>query len=141
MVLETGFRPAQTYFPFFPQAAKGRNGLFSFQIFPRRKFRDSIWGNAFCFVKKNFSLKSGADPGFGQGGARASEAESCRRSEVESHKQSKHSVTRVQGPLKGPGSFWGFDAQICILTHSKCRAIKQSMQGIVKVNTWVFILR
>ena len=25
----------------------------------------------------------------------------------------------VQGPLKGPGSFWVFDAQICILTHSR----------------------
>ena len=24
-----------------------------------------------------------------------------------------------QGPLKGPGSFWVFDAQICILTHSR----------------------
>ena len=56
---------------------------------------------------------SGADPGFGQGGAPASEAESCRRSEV--------SILRpgVQGPLKGPGSFWVFDAQICILTHSR----------------------
>ena len=27
----------------------------------------------------------GADPGFGQGGTPASEAESCRRSEAESH--------------------------------------------------------
>ena len=25
----------------------------------------------------------------------------------------------VQGPLKGPGSFWVFNAQICILTHSR----------------------
>ena len=24
-----------------------------------------------------------------------------------------------RGPLKGPGSFWVFDAQICILTHSR----------------------
>ena len=55
--------------------------------------------------------RSGADPGFGQGGAPASEAESCRRSE--------HSVAGVQGPLKGPGSFWVFDAEICILTHSR----------------------
>ena len=62
---------------------------------------------------------TGADPGFGQGGAPASEAESCRRSEAESRERSEHSAAGVQGPLKGPGSFWVFDAQICILTHSR----------------------
>ena len=25
----------------------------------------------------------------------------------------------IQSPLKGPGSFWGFNAQICILPHSR----------------------
>ena len=64
-------------------------------------------------------LNSGADPGFGQGGAPASEAESCRHSEAESRERSEHSAAGVQGPLKGPGSFWVFDAQICILTHSR----------------------
>ena len=52
---------------------------------------------------------SGADPGFGQGGAqllRLKVANAAKRS-------------RVQGPLKGPGSFWVFAAQICILTHSR----------------------
>ena len=53
------------------------------------------------------------------GGGPASEAESCRRSEAESRKRSEHSAAGVQGPLKGPGSFWVFDAQICILTHSR----------------------
>ena len=67
----------------------------------------------------SFVVKSGADPGFGQGGAPASEAESCRRSEAESRERSEHSAAGVQGPLKGPGSFWVFDAQICILTHSR----------------------
>ena len=62
---------------------------------------------------------AGADPGFGQGGAPASEAENCRRSEAESCEQSEQSVAGVQGPLKGPGSFWVFNAQICILTHSR----------------------
>ena len=62
---------------------------------------------------------TGADPGFGQGGAPASEAESCRHSEAESRERSEHSAAGVQGPLKGPGSFWVFDAQICILTHSR----------------------
>ena len=62
---------------------------------------------------------SGADPGFGQGGAPASEAQSCRCSEVESHKRSEQSAAGVQDPLKDPGSFWIFDAQICILTHSR----------------------
>ena len=52
-------------------------------------------------------------------GVPASEAESCRCSEVESHEQSEHSAAGVQGPLKGPRSFWVFDAQICILTHSR----------------------
>ena len=65
------------------------------------------------------SRRSGADPGFGQGGAPASEAESCRRSEAESCERSEHSAAEAQGPLKGPGSFWVFDAQICILTHSR----------------------
>ena len=60
-----------------------------------------------------------ADPGFGQGGAPASEAKSCRHSEAESCERSEHSAARVQGLLKGPGSFWVFDAQICILTHSR----------------------
>ena len=54
-----------------------------------------------------------------KGGAPASEAESCRHSEVELCERSEHSAAGVQGPLKGPGSFWGFDAQICILTHSR----------------------
>ena len=64
-------------------------------------------------------IKSGADPGFGQAGTPASEAESCRRSEAKSRERSKQSAARVQGPLKGPGSFWVFNAQICILTHSR----------------------
>ena len=54
-----------------------------------------------------------------KGGAPASEADSCRRSEAELRELSEHSVAGVQGPLKGPGSFWVFDAQICILTHSR----------------------
>ena len=66
-----------------------------------------------------FRLHTGADPVFGQGGAPASEAESCRCSKVESRERSEQSAAGVQGPLKGPGSFWVFDAQICILTHSR----------------------
>ena len=54
-----------------------------------------------------------------RGGGPASEAESCRHSEAESCERSEHSAAGVQGPLKGPGSFWVFDAQICILTHSR----------------------
>ena len=54
-----------------------------------------------------------------KGGGPASEAESCRHSEAESRERSEHSAAGVQGPLKGPGSFWVFDAQICILTHSR----------------------
>ena len=38
---------------------------------------------------------------------------------MESRKQSEHSAAGVKGPLKGPGRFWVFDAQICILTHSR----------------------
>ena len=65
------------------------------------------------------SVHTGADPGFGQGGAPASVAESCRRSEAESRERSEQYAAGVQGPLKGPGSFWVFNAQICILTHSR----------------------
>ena len=49
--------------------------------------------------------ETGADPGFGQGGTPASEAENCRRSQAESRERSEQSVAGVQGPLKGPGSF------------------------------------
>ena len=63
--------------------------------------------------------KTGADPGFGQGGAPGSEAESCRHSEAESCEWSEQIAAGVQGPLEGPGSFWVFNAQICILPHSR----------------------
>ena len=63
--------------------------------------------------------RSGADPGFGQGGAPASEAENCRHSEAASHGRSEPLAAGDQGPLKGPGSFWGFNGQICILLHSR----------------------
>ena len=46
------------------------------------------------------------------GGGQASEAESHRHSESELHKQSEQFVV-------GPGSFWVFNAQICILPHSR----------------------
>ena len=62
---------------------------------------------------------TGADPGFGHGGAPASEAESCRCIEAKSCERSKQSVAGVQGPLKGPGSFWVINAQICIFTHPR----------------------
>ena len=54
-----------------------------------------------------------------KGGAPASAAESCRRSEAELRERSEQYAAGVQGPLKGPGSFWVFNAQICILTHSR----------------------
>ena len=41
---------------------------------------------------------TGADPGFGQGGAPGAEAESCRHSEGELHERSKQFVAGVQGP-------------------------------------------
>ena len=54
-----------------------------------------------------------------KGGAPGAEAESCRRSEAELRERSEQFVAGVQGPLKGPGSFWVFNTQICILPHSK----------------------
>ena len=62
---------------------------------------------------------AGADPGFGQGGTPGCEAESCQCSEAEACEQSEQFVAGVQGPLKGPGSFWVFNAQICILPHPR----------------------
>ena len=44
------------------------------------------------------SLAAGADPGFGQGGAPASEAENWRHSEGESREQCEQSVAGVMGP-------------------------------------------
>ena len=52
-------------------------------------------------------------------GAAGSETESCRCSEAKSCERSEQIATGVQGPLKGPGSFWVFNAQICILPHSR----------------------
>ena len=43
------------------------------------------------------------------GGGAPSETKSCGGSEVQSHKQSEHFVA----------SFWIFNAQICILPHSR----------------------
>ena len=54
-----------------------------------------------------------------KGGGAASEIESCRHSEAELCKLSKLYVAGVQSPLKGPGSFWVFNDQICILPHSR----------------------
>ena len=51
-------------------------------------------------------------------GAPASEAQCCQHSKVESREWSEQPAARVQGPLQDPGSFWVFDAQICIFTHS-----------------------
>ena len=49
----------------------------------------------------------------------ASEAESCQCSEGESCEWSEPLATGVQGLLKGPESFWLFNAQICFLLHSR----------------------
>ena len=54
-----------------------------------------------------------------KGGAPASEAENCWRSKAELRERSEQSVAGVQGPLKGPRSLWVFNAQICILIHSR----------------------
>ena len=61
----------------------------------------------FYFLLKNRIIIhiTGADPGFGQGGAPASEAESCRRSEAELHERSEQSAAGVQGQLKGMEAF------------------------------------
>ena len=86
----------------------------------RRRFHMLLLYSSWDVSISSIYVWPGADPGFGQGwGGPASEAESCRCSEVESRKRSEHSAAGVQGPLKGPGSFWVFDAQICILTHSR----------------------
>ena len=52
-------------------------------------------------------------------GAPASESESSRCKEAESCEQSEQYAVKVQGLLKGLGSFWVFIAQICILPHSR----------------------
>ena len=64
------------------------------------------------------SVCPGADPGFDQGGA-ASGVESCRCSTVESCEWNELSAVGVQGSFKGSGSFWDFNAQICIISHSR----------------------
>ena len=55
-------------------------------------------------------LPPGADPGFGQGGAQL-----LRPKVADIAKQSRAS----EASILWAGSFWVFDAQICILTHSR----------------------
>ena len=43
----------------------------------------------YSFIMITSNVYPGADPGFGQGGAPGSEAESCQRSEAQSREQSK----------------------------------------------------
>ena len=45
------------------------------------------------------------DPGFGQGGAPASETESCRHSEAESRERSKHSAAGSRARLRALEAF------------------------------------
>ena len=62
---------------------------------------------------------TGVDPGFGQGGPqvlRAKVADVAKRSHA---REASNLQPGSQGPLKGPGSFWVFNAQICILPHSR----------------------
>ena len=99
----------------------------SFEI--PRKFRiQEKYPRIISFSKEQLASVSmcESEPAFSQmriqdlvKGVPASEAESCRHSKVESRERSEQSVAGVQGPLKGPGSFWVFNAQICILTHSR----------------------
>ena len=61
---------------------------------------------------------TGADRGFGHGGQvlrpKVADAAKCSRTN-----EASNFVAGVQGPSAGPGSFWVFNAQICILPHSR----------------------
>ena len=63
-------------------------------IEPAHKEFNSLVDN----ISAKFQQLAGADPGFGQGGAPASAAESCQRSEAESRERSKQYAAGVQGP-------------------------------------------
>ena len=70
------------------------------------------------------------DPGCGSriwSGGPVSEAESCQCRGLELHQWHKLSVAGVQCLLKGPGSFWVFNAQIC-LTSVTCAKLKEKME-------------
>ena len=66
------------------------------------------------------AIKTGADPGFGQGGEpqvlRPKVADIAKRSHVS---EASNLRPGSRAHLKGPGSFWVFNAQICILPHSR----------------------
>ena len=80
-----------------------KNGHVSNKILKKYEWR--VWGQ----VQIQDLVKGGP----------ASEAKSCWHSRAESCEWSELSMARVQTPLKGPGSFWVFDAQIWILPHSR----------------------
>ena len=52
-------------------------------------------------------------------GVLGSEAKSCWHSKADLREQTEQIVAGVWGPLKGLGSFWVYNTQICILPHSR----------------------
>ena len=97
-------------------------------------------------MNHDFYIKtSGADPGFGQGGAPASEALSCWHSKAESREWSEPLAAGVQGPLKGLMFVimrpLMFNAQICILQHSRDSfSLISDIQICIKPKTLQFVL-
>ena len=64
-------------------------------------------------------------------GGSASEVKSCRHREADSHEWSETLLAGVQGLLKGHGSFWVLNAQICILLHSRDSFLSFMMACII----------
>ena len=101
---------------FFQKALLGISRLSAQVTFPIEHVPTSIFCKKGTHLELPFQVRI---QDLVKGRAPGAEAESCRRSEAELREQSEQFAAGVQGPLKGPGSFWVFNAQICILPHSR----------------------
>ena len=91
-------------------------------LLPYKTKKDCVKENVYCIncriIAMAIDLRCGSRI-WSRGGAlvlRPKVADVVKRSRVS---KMSNFAAGVQGPLKGPGSFWVFNAQICILPHSR----------------------
>ena len=84
--------------------------IFTRQHFLSGQMQDSQWERLPTQVQIQDLVKGGPQV------LRPKVADVVKRSRAS---KASNFVAGVQGPLKGPGSFWVFNAQICILPHSR----------------------
>ena len=107
---------------FFPRFLKSKKSILIYLNINILKFRVCLGVNlSYIIFSSNLNslrivfFRCGSRI-WSRGGAPGAEAESCRRSEAESRERSEQFAAGVQEAF---GSFWVFNAQICIFPHSR----------------------